>query len=117
MIVAAGTSHAQAEERVGRHIGHVDEHLIPLPGDVALVVFVQARTQISGGHDCIWIGRRDLISGELLGHKAIVRLIFIERTNHVIAIGPRVGSIIIGLKSVRLGIRTTSSQCLPHRSP
>ncbi len=104
VIVAAGAPHAQPKKRIGCHVRHVDQHLVPLLFDIALVVFVKPRSQITRGHDHIRIVRSQLIAGQLLDDKPIIGLIAVKRPDHIIAIGPGVGPIGILLEPIRLGI-------------
>ena len=58
----------------------------------------------AGGHDGIGIVRPQHIAGDLFLQKAVVRLVGIEGTDDVVAVGPRIGPEFVALKSVRVRI-------------
>ena len=48
--------------------------------------------------------RIDFVAGKLLLHEAIIRLVVVERFDHVIAVAPHAGTIAVILEAVRLGV-------------
>src|SRR6185295_17365030 len=57
----------------------------------------------------------ELVPGELLLKELIVRLVLVERANHVVAIAPRVGPIVVLLEAARIGV-TRDVQPMPAPS-
>ena len=115
MIVAARALHAEPEERVGRHVGHIGEHFGPLKLHVALVVFVDPVAQEHGGNQGIAVTRINLVPSQLLAHKSIIRFVGVERVDDVVAIAPRFGPEMI--RAIAVGIRIAHEiepeGCLP----
>jgi len=71
---------------------------------IALVVFINSQPQIHGADQRVGIARARLIAGELLQNEPRIRLIGVERTNNVIAVAPRLGTVSILLVAVRFGV-------------
>ena len=55
----------------------------------------RTHAQESSRHEHLRIARPQLVSGELFDHKAVVRLVRVERPDHVIAIAPCVGALVV----------------------
>ena len=115
MIVAARALHAEPEERVGRHAGHIGEHFGPLKLHVALVVFVDPVAQEHGGNQGIAVTRINLVPSQLLAHKSVIRFVGVKGVDDVVAIAPRFGPEMI--RAIAVGIRIAHKiepeGCLP----
>ena len=108
VIVASGTADRQAHERARRRVDLLvdDIHL-----HLDRVVFGQhlgAEREEAGGGPVFElrgvVGSGKKISGQLFLHELIVRLVLIERANHVIAIPPCVPVHQVLVEPVRIGI-------------
>ena len=102
VIVAACALHAEAEENIRGHVRDVVQDVRPLPGHIAVVVFVNAVPEKRGAIARIRVAGEKFIARELLLHKAIVGLVAVERGDDVIAVMPRVGAEVVGLKPIAL---------------
>src|SRR5262249_22682201 len=61
--------------------------------------------QETGGNSGIDVAAFDLVTGDLLLYKVVVRFVFVKGPDHIVAIQPRIRTIVIVLKAV--GIRVT----------
>src|SRR5262249_6251154 len=61
--------------------------------------------QETGGNSGIDVSVVNLVTGDLFFYKDVVRFVFVEGTDHIVSIQPRVRTIVIVLKAV--GIRIT----------
>ena len=95
MVVAFGTTQAQAEKHLAADVSHFVQDGGPVSSHVSLVVFVEVQPPQRGGNPSVWIVRVDFVSGNLLGDELRVGLIGVERSNDVVAISPQVRSEVV----------------------
>src|SRR5262249_39406090 len=60
----------------------------------------RASAQETGGNSGIDVSVVNLVAGDLLFYKDVVRFVFVKRTDHVVSIQPEVWTIVIVLKAV-----------------
>ena len=58
----------------------------------------------SRGDDCTRVGGKLLVTGELLLHEAVVRLVFVERTHDPVAVAPGFLPLRVFVKAFTLGV-------------
>ena len=94
MVVASRALHAEAEEDIRRGVGDVVQDSSTGRRRRGCCI-----RRSSGGENAVASGLRvsgtEFIAGELLLHKAVVRLVRVERANDIIAIAPRIRPIIV----------------------
>src|SRR5262249_54128613 len=104
VIVAAGAAEGDAEERRRGRVGDVVEDLLAPLLDVDGVVLVGWVPEEAGRNQGIGVARRDLVAGELFLDEAIIGLVAVEGADDVIAVAPGIGSRVVGLETVALGV-------------
>ena len=90
VIVAAGAAVGQAHEDRARRIGDVVEDLLPALQQVARIALIRIVAVEARRDARLRIVRPQLVARDLLLDEAVVRLVGIERLDHVIAISPRI---------------------------
>ena len=104
VVVAARALHAHAHEDIGGRVGDVVEHVHPLAGGIAVVVFVDAEREVAGGDACVGCVRPQFVAGDLLLHEAVVGFVGIQARDDVVAVAPRVRAVVVGAEAVALGV-------------
>ena len=114
VIMAIGAGDRQAQKGRAGGIGEIGHELIPpalifLENAARTVVLTEAH--IARRRNFIYLGLRlrlvrtgHLIPGKLLLNKLVVRLVLIERADHVIAVAIGIGPELIALKAIRVGV-------------
>ena len=64
----------------------------------------RTHAQESRRHKHLRIARPQLVSGNLFDHEAVVRLVRVERPDHVIAIAPCIGALVVVRIASRIGV-------------
>ena len=106
MIVATRTTYCNADHRGTYCVRHLGQNFVTTAGDFLIAsIFAQWPQPIEARRNqrLIFV-RSDFISRQLFRQKTIVRLISIERTNHIIPKPPRVSAMRVVLKSIRFCI-------------
>ena len=104
VVVTLRATHAEPHEHIAGHIGDFVHDRRALPRDVAIVVFVNRRAEEPRRRERPRIAGPQFVGGELLLHEPVIRHVRIERLDHIVAIPPRGGPVIIGLISVGLRV-------------
>ena len=91
MIVAAGTFQSLCQKHVRRRLGDVAEDLLPLGFDIPLIPLIDPVPQIHRSDQCIAVARINFVAGKLFDNQPIIRLVFIERSNQIVAVVMRSG--------------------------
>ena len=108
MVVAARAVHGQSEEHPAGRGDHVVQVGVPVLW-VVLLAEQHPRTDPQHARSDQRFETRvlDLVPGELLVYEPVVRFVFVECCNHVVAVAPSVGLIVVVLVSRRV--------CVAHR--
>ena len=104
MVMAAGAVDGEAEKCLAGGGDHVIELVHPRLHAVGGFIIPDAEAIKACGGDAIGRERFELITGHLFLHKLIVRLVFVERFDHIIAESPGVWFDPVALETIRLGI-------------
>ena len=82
------------------------DHVVQLiqPGLLVLQVVLEPEPQIAGARTSIRRVRPNLVAGDLLFDEPVVRLVLVERPDHVIAISPGFRTVAIVLEAAGVGI-------------
>ena len=104
MIVAAGAAERHAQERRCRRAEHVVELLVAIQLEFSRLVVPGAQPEKRGSNLRFSLGILDLVAGDLLGEKAVERLILVKGIDDVIAVTPSVWLGVVALVAVRLGV-------------
>ena len=104
MVVAAGAAIGEAEESRSHRIRDIVQNFLAALHQIASIALVGIVAIKTGRDPSPGIVREKLIAGDLFLNKTVVRLIFVERSNHVIAITPGVRTGFIGFETVALGV-------------
>ena len=104
VIVASGTLQAQAQKHVAGDVGDVSKNVTPLRLHVALVVFVNPVAQKHRCDERVSVSWINLVTSQLLPHKKIIRLVGVKGTDDIIAVTPRLRSVVIRLIAVGVGV-------------
>jgi hypothetical protein len=102
MVVAASATHGQSHERQGRRSDQIIQRVLP-PALTSASAFGAEPQETGRDHRFLRVGRV-LVARELFTNELIVRLIVVERFDHVIAIAPRLGTIHVELEAARIGV-------------
>lgn len=102
VVVALGTSQAKAEERTPYRGDHfIEEHVFSLFSqvDVRHVLAGEEEASSDGGR----VGLRvDLVPGDLLAHKLIVRKVVVKGLDDPVAVAPGIGTGFVMLEAIGL---------------
>ena len=104
VVVASGTLQAHAQKHVAGDVGDVGEDVAPLRLHVALVVLVNPVAQKHRGNECVAVAGINLVPGQLLPHKLVVRFVDVEGADDIITVPPRLGPVVIRLVAVGVGV-------------
>ena len=104
VVVTPSTAQRDAEERLRRRANDVVELVVTILLEVRRFVVKRAEPMKAGCDHGLGRSIRQFIAGELLDEKSVIRLVGVERVNHVIAISPdaRLGG--VSFVTVRLGV-------------
>ena len=98
MVVATGTVHSQPKKTARNRIDDHEEDLIPLFNSILIKVsnILRVSQEAGGSQGIDDFGRElgsctpihQLVTGQLLRDEPVIRLIFIEGVDHIVAISP-----------------------------
>ena len=104
VVVAAGAADRHAEHDPGRRIEDRVEIVVLGERGVRRLVVPDAQSQIAGGDDRRGGGVVDLVAGELVGQKLVVRHVRVESVDHPVAVAPGRWLLAVPLVAVGLGV-------------
>ena len=105
VVVTFRAAQLIGEERDADGVDHVIQILLPRDrGYAHRRVLPRAHAQEAGREHVIGVVGLEFITGDLLAHKLVVRLVGIKRAHHVIAIPPRVRPRVVIGKSGRIRV-------------
>ena len=100
MIVTASTLQTQPEKDIGCRVRHLIQNQIPLAPRIPIVVLVNPVSQKTRGHQGVRAFRKQLVTRQLFLHKSIIRLVLIQRINHIVSVAPCIRSKSVSAVSV-----------------
>ena len=105
VVVAAGAVDRQPERAFANRADDLVEIVVP-PLRVVLLAKQHARThaQKSGGDEAVVGSAVHLVAGDLLDQEAVVRLVVVERLDHVVAVTPGIGAMGVVLEARRVRV-------------
>jgi hypothetical protein len=115
VVVAAGAADRHPQECSADDVGPLGQHLVAGQGDLRIAGVAADRPQPvedAGGEQLVVV-RTKLVAGNLLTHELVVRLVGIERANHIIAEPPRIRHVPVVLVAFGLGIADDVEPVLP----
>ena len=113
MIVATGAAHGQAQHN-GTRCGNEVIQFVGSGAGVVLHDVLRTAGQIPGRDDGGGIVRPDLVACDLFAQKFVVRLVAVERIDHIVAIPPGERAIFVALEAAAVSV---SRQIEPVSSP
>ena len=114
VIVAARAAVGQAQEDAARRVGDVVQNLLPPLLQIARIALVRIVPAEARRDPRLRTLRPQFVARDLLLHEAVVRLIAIQRIDHVIAIAPGVRPRFVALEALALRV---ARQVEPVPSP
>src|SRR5262245_52252172 len=106
MIVAARAPDRRTQEDRAYGVSNVVQNLLPTLPQVPRVVFIGVMAVETRGEERVRIPRPQFVARNLLLDEPVVRLVFVERFDHVIAVAPRVRTSLVRFEP--LAFRVTS---------
>ena len=104
MIVAAGASERETGENRTHGVGNVIQDFLTSLQQVSGIALVRIVAIECRGQSGIEITGPKLIARNLLTDETVIRLVLIERTDHIVAVTPDVGASFVGLEALALGV-------------
>ncbi len=119
MVVTAGATTREPEERIAGGVDPVADYIVALEfgftlGDLSVL---HSGREKAGRLPSEMIVRRDFISRELPLNKLVIGQIAVEGPDQEIAVGPGMAPVIVILKAALSAYRATSIQWRAQRSP
>src|SRR5688572_8534523 len=88
VVVTSRTAEGKAEKDRARGVSHVVEGVEPALGLIGGVHHVWAKQIKAGRNQSGWLIREEFVSCELLANETVIRLVFVECADDIIAVTP-----------------------------
>src|SRR5262245_24298666 len=114
MVVTARATIRQTHENGAGSVGDVVQNLLTPLLEIARIALIGIVAMEAGGDARFRIVGPQFVTGDLLLYEAVVRLVFVERADHVVAVAPRVRTWLVRFEA--LAFRETG-QIKPVTAP
>ena len=105
VVMAARALHRQPQQALSHAERHFCQHLLASLFLVLVAGSDMARPRAvkPGRYQRLGAGREEFVAGHLLPHEAVIGLVGVERSDHIVAIAPAVLPVAVALEAVRVG--------------